>query len=380
LFKSSKVDITKILLLLFLIIDIVSADINIIVYPLRNRSGDISIDWFGSAFVDIIIGHYKNIEPVKVYDKSKITSLDSIILGNKHSYIIKGSYNYYIPGFNVDIEVINVNNWKTAKKSKLYVETLDFADVVEKIIHFIDNFIDSVNAGGKRLKIEEGYTSRKIGQEIKQAFIEKREKVYDKISLKESYITDSDLSRFVKNFFESLYDVKIDKPIVNVDEYDDDYVNITFLIRFKVDIDRASNIIENLGYFEKSEDMESITYRISKNKILSRGDKLYKLISGKYNIYPVIYLTTYDGRTVYIIIDVPYNFERGKSKKKNIVFVTRSRPLVEIIDETNSIRIEIKREEAQVSYPFRIRKNILINLDEIRVEMLNEDKIVNLLK
>jgi TolB-like protein len=121
--------------------------INLFILSFDNYQNDPEIDWLREGFVDFLMDYFRSNPDVNVQRTTAINAtLDKIRrtpdLQTARNYILTGNFQRVNDQFEVNLQLTDINTWKTTEQQKIVEKPHDLAKVIEVVNQSAAGLID----------------------------------------------------------------------------------------------------------------------------------------------------------------------------------------------------------------------------------------------
>lgn len=402
-----------------------SPTLNVFLLSFDNFSHDAEIDWLRAGFVDFISDYLKSNFRINAQRTEKIEQTLNQLKQKPEfkyakNYILTGSYQRDKEKFIVEIELTDLNNWKSVGSRKVEVVTADFAKIIEavdKAVAELLNFVQpipsaeeaaplaTISADSLDKAISQSLASFKATSAATQKFSFAIERLDQKLKeqapesgkatrplqyipqsssdfarqLVEPLRRSTDFNDILNFIIQNPYEIEISEPFFQRVPLRDDYIRVAFDINYKLRRAVITEMLETIPYRSRN-DFETYTeYIFSGDKIVFDAELRTKIARGDYRSFPVITLVNSDGLPIFSIFDIPQTTSRTLPRLLNTQYVNRFTPRFSLSASAWDVKVWLYSNDLKVQYTFELSVAELQNVREITVNILPEKEALQIL-
>ncbi|MFH1213560.1 MAG: hypothetical protein V1681_05695, partial [Candidatus Neomarinimicrobiota bacterium] len=403
--------------------------INLFILSFDNYRADPEIDWLKEGFVDFLTDYFKNKPSINVQRTTEMEkTLEQIKkrpeLKTARNFVLTGNYQRVNEQFEVDLQLTDINTWKTADRKKVTEKTTDLAKIIESVNQAAALLVDPNLIPAKSEKKEPVPVAIKdttattailaeadLGQ-FRETVAATKQITFalDKLSniyssrinqptppkpapqfegfkaddfarkLNEPITQTASFQDIIYRIIRNPYKIEVTDPLFQRVPLNDDMVNVTFTIRYALSRELIQDMLGTLPYKSRIQNEQYVEYTFSGDKFVFQDDLLRTVARGDLRVYPVITFLTNTDEIAYTIIDIPVTFSKNIKPIPRVQYLAKYQSLINLTASSWNVKIQLNNADSEVEYSVELSLEQLTRINQIVVLFLSEEGILDYLK
>jgi len=418
----NSIRIVSLLILAFLIAGAQNptpSGINLFILSFDNFRSDPETEWLKEGFVDFLMDYFRFKPGVTVQRTTRIeATLDQLDkrpeLKKERNFILTGNFQRINEQFEVNLQLTDINTWKTTEQQKVVVKTTDLAKIIEAVNQAAAGLIDPAL---KPPENEDAATAAQIAREMESfrettAATKKIAFALDQLSglysekptrasqpvpqpvrvpnagvnatdfsrrLGESLSQSATFEEILRRIVANPYQIEIGDPEFRRVTLNDELIRMAFVVRFTLNRELIQDMLSTFSYNYKAKSDQYTEYLFSGDRFIIPENLLRSISQGEFRAYPVISFLTNEGATAYSLIDVPVTFSRNIKPSPQLKFIAQYQPLVNVTASVTNVKIQLNNTDAEIRYEIELSREQLARISQMNITFLSESGLVDYL-
>ena len=393
---------------------------HILVMNFTNTSNVEKYDKLTTTFPDMIVNRYKDREDISVMhsgsidpDLNKINSLSS----DNDRLLVDGSFSIKGYDININYKVYNVNNWNLYSNQTLscdlrdveciydnflwhFEETInplienysydDFSDnnIQKKIIDKNINNTSDIRKSDDLFKVvledfviqkdyafNINYKSMDINNNSNEFTKEFNFENHPNSTKSRKEISDN-LIAIISKFLKNPYDIQVGELDMQFNINDNAYVDLWIPVSFEINQNNFEYLIQDFRYNTLDSKENLHIYEFLYQNYVFNDNQIQSFNNYDNEIFPVLFFSDKDDNIQKIIID------SWDSKYDNLLFgdydvvrIELFNQLFSVIESSNSMYLNIKKEPKMIKYKATMPVSVLDNYTRLTIKMFSRSEL-----